>query len=361
MTRTTSSALAGVVGLAILATAVGEAHKPVTSKYTFNEHVFPILRDRCGACHVDGGAAPMSLMTFGDARPWAESIRAELVAGRMPPAQAETSVGAFKNARLLAPRDLDIVVTWATGGTPEGPPLPAAASAAPSTDWPLGPPDVTIPIPSAVTLPPRVMEATQAFRLPSTALEGRAIRAVDIRPGTRSMVRRALVFAEQAESPPHAAMSPERVLAIWSPARDTIDPDDGVFLFPQRAALVAQITYRKTWRFENVSLSDRSVVGVYFADRARRLPIDSISISEPFVLTDAVRALAVRTDAAAGDGEITVTALLPGGARESLIRFLGMKEWPRRFWFEQPIRLPPGTRLESSAPGITVDVVRADR
>ena len=75
--------------LILLAVSFGEAHKPVTSKYTFNEHVFPIVRDRCGACHVDGGVAPMSLMTYADARPWAESIRAELVAGRMPPAQAE--------------------------------------------------------------------------------------------------------------------------------------------------------------------------------------------------------------------------------------------------------------------------------
>ena len=42
----------------------GEAHKAITSKYTYNDDVFPILRDKCARCHVAGGVAPMSLMTY---------------------------------------------------------------------------------------------------------------------------------------------------------------------------------------------------------------------------------------------------------------------------------------------------------
>ena len=65
--------------------STGEAHKAITSKYQFNEHVFPVVRDRCGRCHVDGGVAPMSLMTYDDAAPWAESIRIELLNEETPP------------------------------------------------------------------------------------------------------------------------------------------------------------------------------------------------------------------------------------------------------------------------------------
>ena len=50
----------------------GEAHKAITSKYTYNDDVFPIFRDRCARCHVPGGVAPMSLMTYDEAFPWAE-------------------------------------------------------------------------------------------------------------------------------------------------------------------------------------------------------------------------------------------------------------------------------------------------
>ena len=79
------------VVVSVLAVAVqrGEAHKPITSKYTYNDDVFPILKERCSRCHVPGGVAPMSLMTYEEAFPWAESIRAELVAAHMPPAAAD--------------------------------------------------------------------------------------------------------------------------------------------------------------------------------------------------------------------------------------------------------------------------------
>ena len=65
---TTAFALAVVAGLAVIGQRA-EAHKPITSKYTYNDDVFPILRDRCSSCHVAGGVAPMSLMTYDDAFP----------------------------------------------------------------------------------------------------------------------------------------------------------------------------------------------------------------------------------------------------------------------------------------------------
>ena len=81
-----------------LATGRGEAHKPITSKYTYNDDVFPIFRDRCSRCHVTGGVAPMSLMTYEEAFPWAESIRAELVTAHMPPANPEEGFGSIRKA-----------------------------------------------------------------------------------------------------------------------------------------------------------------------------------------------------------------------------------------------------------------------
>ncbi len=48
----------------------GSAHKPITSPYTYNDDIFPILRDKCSRCHVSGGIAPMSLTTHADTVPW---------------------------------------------------------------------------------------------------------------------------------------------------------------------------------------------------------------------------------------------------------------------------------------------------
>ena len=89
--RATVTALAGAAAItvAIIATATIDAHKGITSKYTYNDDVYPILRDKCGRCHAEGGAAPMSLLKYsidaGGAAAWAESIRENLVSEAMPP------------------------------------------------------------------------------------------------------------------------------------------------------------------------------------------------------------------------------------------------------------------------------------
>ena len=40
-----------------------DEHKEKTSPFTYNNEIFPLLRDKCGRCHVDGGPAPMSLIS----------------------------------------------------------------------------------------------------------------------------------------------------------------------------------------------------------------------------------------------------------------------------------------------------------
>ena len=41
-----------------------DAHKGITSKFTYNAEVYPIFLNRCGRCHVEGGVGPMSLLTI---------------------------------------------------------------------------------------------------------------------------------------------------------------------------------------------------------------------------------------------------------------------------------------------------------
>src|SRR5437773_277121 len=125
----------------------GEAHKAITSKYTYNDDVFPIFKARCASCHVQGGVTPMSLMTYEEAFPWAESIRAELVAAHMPPWNADEGFGAIKQAHTLSPHELDVILTWATGGNPRGridQQLPAVTLV---NDWVMGKPDLELPVP----------------------------------------------------------------------------------------------------------------------------------------------------------------------------------------------------------------------
>ena len=45
------------------------------AKPTFSKDVAPILQAKCQECHQPNSIAPMSLITYQDARPWARSIK----------------------------------------------------------------------------------------------------------------------------------------------------------------------------------------------------------------------------------------------------------------------------------------------
>ena len=355
-----------VAGIA-LGVQRGEAHKAITSKYTYNDDVFPILRDRCASCHVGGGVAPMSLMTYDEAFPWAESIRAELVASHMPPWNAEDGFGELKHAHVLSPKELDVILTWATGGNPRGAldqKLPVVTL---KNEWTLGTPDVALPLPSAFAFAADKMEDTAEFTLATGTSEPRWVRAVDLLPGTPSIVRSALIYVKGANSAAAATVSPapEQVLARWVPGHDPEPIGGGAALrLPAGAELVARIHYKKTWQFEGKPMSDRSTVGIYFspAGDARELltvPItsgalpaaDAINRTVAFSRTidEDVQAVALSPDQVPPNITLQVEAVLPDGTRTPMIRLITRADWDRRYWFERPLTLPRGTKIEVKA------------
>jgi hypothetical protein len=357
-----------VFGAALLAAATwmsapGEAHKAITSKYTYNDDVFPILRDRCSRCHVPGGVAPMSLMTYDDAFPWAESIRAELIAAHMPPWNADESFGELKRAHTLSPKELDIVLTWATGGNPRGAidqKLPAVTL---RNDWPLGKPDVALPLPAEFTLAADKMDDTQEFTIPTGLNEPRWVRAGDLLPGTPSIVRSAIIYVKNQQAPT-SAVAPEQVLARWLPGHDPEPTADAVAMrLPANAHLGVRIHYKKTWQFEGKPMTDRSTVGIYFApvqtaQELLAIPIASekapgAGTDDTFTFTQTidqdVQALALSTDQVMPNITLQVEALRPDGSRAPLLRLNTRADWDRRYWFERPIALPRGTRVQVTA------------
>ena len=97
---------------------------------TFSKDVAPILFKNCVSCHRPGEMAPMSLLTYAQARPFARSIREKVELGTMPPWHAEAPAGTFLNERPLTSTEKGILVRWASNGAPEGdpkdmPPVPS--------------------------------------------------------------------------------------------------------------------------------------------------------------------------------------------------------------------------------------------
>jgi hypothetical protein len=352
-----------VLAVVALANRDGQAHKPITSPYTYNEDVFPIVRERCGECHVPGGVAPMSLMTYKDAYPWGESIRTELIAGHMPPWGIESGHANIKNARTLTAKELNILLTWATGGNPIGNTERTLEPVGLSRDWRLGTPDLVLPAPTELGLAADVAETTAEFTLKTGTTEAKWVRAVDLLPGNPAIVRSATVAIKGAPTiEPHNTLGPEQVLAMWLPGETAISPGaGGAFRLPAGAELVVRMRYKKTWQYERVAMTDRTTVGVYFASppasEVRALTLvpaggegkgsgGNDSVTFGYDAGDDLRAVALYTDAALANATVQVTAVRPNGSREEIIRFRPQPEWARRYWFEKPIALPRGTRVE---------------
>jgi hypothetical protein len=364
-TNTKRSALRIAIACAAVAVALaigsrhGEAHKAITSKYTFNDDVFPILRDRCSKCHVEHGVAPMSLMTYKDAYPWAEAIRAELISGHMPPWNADEGFGSLKRAHTLTARELDVVLTWATGGNPPGNLDQTLPPVGLKNEWPMGAPDLALKLPADFTVPTDQLEVTQEFTLPTGSSSAHWVRAVDLLPGNPSVVRSAVVFVKGGETPGPAGPAPERVLALWLPGQDP-EPLEGrvAFRLPAGAELVVRIHYKKTWQFEGQALTDRSTVGVYFAQDQEAqelltLPVASTqagandrTITFSRTIDEDVQALALRPDQIPPNIVVQVQAVLPDGSHTEMIRWNSRPDWGRRYWFDKPIALPRGSRID---------------
>src|SRR6266446_8355557 len=102
----------------LMALAVAAAPN-TTATVTFTKDVLPILQRNCQACHRPGEVAPMSLLTYTEARPWAKAIKAAVVTQKMPPWFADPKVGHFSNERKLTPDQIDTIVAWADNGAPE--------------------------------------------------------------------------------------------------------------------------------------------------------------------------------------------------------------------------------------------------
>src|SRR5438445_13521010 len=122
--------LPAVLGLCLCALAMGATASTDTAplppaKTTFYKDVLPILQNNCQSCHRPGEVAPMSLLTYEDARPWAVAIKMAVLTKKMPPWYADPQYGHFSNERKLTPQQVKTLVSWADGGAQAGDPKDA--------------------------------------------------------------------------------------------------------------------------------------------------------------------------------------------------------------------------------------------
>lgn len=240
------------ISLLILAACLfylgGSKAADASGSVTFARDIAPIFQEKCEECHHQGTAAPMSLSTYKEARPWAKSIRERVITRNMPPWHIDKTVGIqrFQNDRSLTDEQINTVVRWVDSGAPLG----DVKDLPPPKQWPdngwelakhFGPPDLVIKS-EDYTMPAQGQDVwfRPVTEVPLT--EPRWVRAVEVRSGTtagRKIMHHVLagLLQEEAGAGPGRANPAEAnagLLMEWAIGKnyDVYRPNTGKLLSP---------------------------------------------------------------------------------------------------------------------------------
>lgn len=204
----TIETLLAVVGVLCFA-ALGHCQEPGNPPPTFAKEVAPILQRHCVTCHRPGEAAPFSMLTYEDTRPWAGMIKTAVTQKIMPPWYADPRYGHFANQRSLTADEIRTLVAWVNGGAQKGAPedLPA-----PKKDyvegWEIPQPDVVLQLPKPFQVPPSGVIDYQYVIVPTGFKEDKWVQMLEVRPTDRAVVHHIIAYLREPGSNFHKEQKP---------------------------------------------------------------------------------------------------------------------------------------------------------
>ncbi len=206
--RVAALACAALLGVAS-GTAAQSAAKPAATpaSVTFSKDVAPILQRACQECHRPGNIAPMSLLTYEEARPWARSIKARVADREMPPWYIDRHVGIqkFDPDPSLSEAEIATIVKWVDSGAPRGNPAdaPPPKQFDDNSRWHIGTPDIVASLPVDVIVKSAAPDQWMDVDMTSVELpEDRYIKAVEVKPSKGSAVVHHAVASTYLEDDP---------------------------------------------------------------------------------------------------------------------------------------------------------------
>jgi hypothetical protein len=359
---------------------------PAAGKVTFSETIAPILYGNCVTCHRPGEAAPFSLISYEDVKKRAALIATLTQSRYMPPWHAAHGFGEFADERRLTDEQIASIGEWVKQGMPQGdarkmPKLPEFPDG-----WHLGKPDLILEMPAGFEVPASGPDIYRNFILPTGLTEDKWVRAVEFHPSARKAVHHA-IFAyvrggaaaklDGADGKPgfpgitplglgaNPAMAPSGSLGGWAVGTTPVFLQDGLaFPIAKGSDFIAQMHFHPTGKTE----TERSTVGIYFADKAPERKIWNIgqpgffgllsgidippgeknySIKGTMKLPVDMRVYSAVAHAHYLGKEMKATATLPDGTVQPLLWIKDWDfNWQDRYNYKDPLLLPRGTQID---------------
>ena len=381
MIRNTLGWTRGLAGAMLVASSVAvPSTVAAQSSPTFTKDVAPIFQRKCEACHRPDSIAPMSLVTYEQARPWARAIKARVSEGSMPPYQIDRTVGVtkFKNDEALAPGELETIVRWVDAGAPQGDvkDLPPAVTWPDDQGWNFAPlfgqkePDLIVRS-EPFTMPARAQDAWDKRVTESGITEARWVRAIEIRPNSvkgRKVTHHAIAYLEQSDpgAPPTGALPVPFMEWAVGKQGELMRPDTGKLLLPG-----SRFRWDVHYSQAGEEITSNVEMGIYFypkgqePSRRNNLSLvpaaigtldirpNAITVTEGFFpLRDNARIESFQPHMHLRGKAMLVEAVLPSGQRQVLSHVNNFNfQWMRTFVYADDVAplLPKGTLLKVTA------------
>lgn len=404
-------AVGAAISLAALTSAAPQAGKtPTSSVPTYTKDVAPILFKNCTGCHRPGEIGPMSLLTYDDVRPRAKDIRDKIDEGAMPPWHADMPRGTFLNERGLTEEEKNTIFRWVANGSPKGDPNDMPPAPEYPRGWSIGTPDVVFEMPEEYHVPADDVVQYEYFYIPTNFSEPKWVQAIEVRPGNRNVVHHVLVRYKAKPNAPRSPVLklnpeistlpksapglrpqradniPSRLLATYAPGTNpqVFRPGTALRLEPG-GVLELQMHYTSAGQDE----TDRTRVGMIFSkdpsprevyasqffNAALQIPAGAADVKVDadveFAQDATVWGLFPHTHVRGKRWEYVLQ--LPDGSKKTILSVPQYNfNWQTYYMFREPLQVPKGSRLVSTAwydnsagnranPDPTVDVKWGDQ
>ena len=347
-----------------------------TTSVTFNKDVLPILQKNCQSCHRPGEIAPMSLIDYKDARPWAKAIKAAVVSQKMPPWFADPKYGHFSNDRRLSEAQINTLVAWADNGAPEGDTKDAPAPLTFQNGWNIKP-DMVIEMPKDFQLQAKGTIDYQFILVKGNFTEDVWVKEAEMRPGNPKALHHGKVWVRPPGShwmehavPGDAYSSGmgrnsiaegNDILGKFNPGlgAQSFEIGDSAKFVPKGSDLVFEMHYTATGE----PATDRSKLGLVLAKTpptsryflsggptALNLMIppgdgNAEVVSEVTVGLNDAKLVYAQPHMHLRGKDFELRAVYPTGEMQTLFKGKFDFEWQLGYTFDKPIPLPKGTRL----------------
>ena len=334
---------------------------------TFSKDVAPIFFKNCAYCHRPGEIAPMSLLTYKDARPWGKSIREKVLDGTMPPWHADPHYGSFKNDRRLSKKQIDTIVAWVDGGAQEGNPKDLPSPPNFTEGWQIGTPDVVLSMAQEYNVPAEGVVNYQYLLVPTRFTEDKWIQAAEVRPGNRAVVHHVIVFVVG----PEALRQRGRLfseggvegLVGTAPGEEPMVLPDGVGrLVKAGSILVLQMHYTPN----GTAQKDRTSIGIIFSRKPieksasggaamnRRFEIppgdDNYAVHSVYAFKENSHISSLMPHMHLRGKDFEYRLVYPDGTSKVILSVPRYSfNWQTRYEFKETVAAPKGSRLECVA------------